>query len=717
MQSITIRALDILPTFRMRFSMPAPFRLTPVTLGLSAFLSSGFAYSATELPATAISAEAQADDPRVTISNTATRTSTPVRYVPQAIDSIKTSNVAQYGTHDIGDALSGMPNVSSSADTRFDSLRIRGFDASNDFYLDGIRDDSQYKRDLHNVERVEVLKGPAAVLYGRGSQGGIVNRVSKMPVPGRRSTIEAQGGSEDLRSLYADLSADPSENISLRLNMGNMDENSFRDGVSGNRQLFAPSMSWQLTPDLNWLVQYEYSRYNRTPDRGIPGVNGRPAEVGRDTTYGNEHDFIDDKTQSLRSKLTYELNDNWQLRQTLGVFKLDSDFDNTYLTGYTPATHKVTRQHWQQDLTTRNVYNNLELEGAFDTFGLEHRLLTGIETGSQRRDPKLYNAATGRTPGAQAVPALDLFNPNRDRRHTGAMQRSSSSHTDVESRAVYVQDQLRLNDQWQVLAGLRYDTFDIESTNKLKNMSEDRDSHSTSPRVGLVWTPLHDHSFYASWSKTFSPVGGGLIGITPGAAGNSNDLSPELTRQKEIGVKSDWLDDRLSTTLAIYDLELYNRRTTDPNDPTLTIMTGLQRSRGIELTATGKIVGNWYVRGGVGVQDAKIEKDNNGLKGKRINNVAKHNGSLFLTWKPEMGWYGETGLTLVGQRYADNANTTVLPGYGRWDALVGYRFKDWDLRAALNNITDREYYASATSQYQIQPGAPRSVVMTGTYSF
>ena len=696
--------------------MPAPFRLTPVTLGLSAFLSSGFACAATELPATAISAEALADDPRVKISSTATRTSTPLRYVPQAIDSIKTSNVANYGTNDIGDALSGMPNVSSSADTRFDSLRIRGFDASNDFYLDGIRDDSQYKRDLHNIERVEVLKGPAAVLYGRGSQGGIVNRVSKMPEFGRRSTLEAQLGSEDLRSLYADLSTDPSENLSLRLNMGNMDENSFRDGVSGNRQLFAPSMSWQLTPDLNWLVQYEYSRYNRTPDRGIPGINGRPADVGRDTTYGNGHDFIDDKSQSLRSKLTYAINDDWQLRQTLGVFKLDSDFDNTYLTGFDKKTNKVTRQHWQQDLTTRNVYNNVELEGGFDTFGLEHRLLTGIEIGSQRRDPTLYNAATS-GPGSSAVPALDLNNPDRNLRHTGRMQLSSDSHTEVESRAVYVQDQLRLNDQWQLLAGLRYDTFDIESTNKLRNISEDRDSHSTSPRVGLVWTPLQNHSFYASWSKTFSPVGGGLIGITPGAAGNSNDLSPELTRQKEIGVKSDWLDDRLSTTLAIYDLELYNRRTTDPNDPTLTIMTGVQRSRGIELTATGNIVGHWYMRGGVGMQDAKIEKDNNGLEGKRINNVAKHNASLFLTWKPEMGWYGETGLTLVGQRYADNANTTVLPGYGRWDALAGYRFKDWDVRAALNNITDREYYDSATSQYQIQPGAPRSVVMTGTYSF
>ncbi|MNP18890.1 FhuE receptor precursor [compost metagenome] len=282
---------------------------------------------------------------------------------------------------------------------------------------------------------------------------------------------------------------------------------------------------------------------------------------------------------------------------------------------------------------------------------------------------------------------------------------------------MYVQDQIRLNDQWQILAGLRYDRFDVETTNQLRDITEQQDSHSTSPRVGLVFTPWRDHSFYASWSKTFSPVGGGLIGITPGAAGNTNDTAPEKTRQKEIGVKSEWLDDRLSTTLAIYELELYNRRTSDPNNPTVTLLTGMQRSRGIELTATGKIVDNWYIRGGIGLQDATIEKDSNGLEGNRINNVAKHNASLFLTWKPELGWYAETGLTGVGQRYADNQNTTVLPGYGRWDALAGFREKDWDVRAALNNITDKTYYSSATSAAQIQPGEPRSLVVTGTYSF
>lgn len=714
MQSITINAQLYFLIIRMHSSMPAP-RLTPITLGLSVLLSAGFACAATTLPETSISAEADEDDPRVKETSTATRTATPVRYVPQAIDSVKTESLRAYGTNDLGQALSGIPNVSSGADTRFDSLRIRGFDASNDFYLDGIRDDSQYVRDLHNIERIEVLKGPAAVLYGRGGQGGIVNRVSKLPIAGHTSSIEVQGGSNDLRSLYADLSTDPTDNISLRLNMGNQDNNSFRNGVSGNRQLFAPSMSWQLTPDLNWLVQYEYSRYNRTPDRGIPGVNGRPADVSRSTTYFDSRDYIDDTSQSLRSKLAYELNDNWQLRHTLGVFKLDSDFDNTYQTGVT-AANLVTRQRWQQDLTTRNVFNNLELEGGFSTFGLEHRLLTGLELGSQRRDPKLYTA-TAVNRGGRVVPSLDLNQPNRHLSHTGSMSPSSNNHTEVESRALYVQDQLRLNDQWQILGGLRYDRFEVDTTNRLLNTQQDVKSHSTSPRFGLVWTPLEHHSFYASWSKTFSPAGGGLIGITPNAAGSVNDLSPELTKQKEIGVKSDWLDDRLSTTLAVYELELYNRRTSDPLDRSITLLSGLQRSRGVELTATGKIVGNWYVRGGIGLQDATVEKDNNGFEGKRVSDVAKRNASLFITWKPEMGWYAETGLTLVGDRYADSLNTVVLPGYGRWDALAGFRQKEWDVSAALNNIADKTYYASATSVAQIQPGDPRSLVVTGTYSF
>ncbi|MFY1969850.1 TonB-dependent receptor [Achromobacter dolens] len=666
----------------------------------------------------AISVEgANADDPRVPEVTTATRTQTAARYVPQAIDTVKVENLQNYGIRTLGEALSGIPNVSNASDARFDSLRIRGFDASNDFYLDGIRDDSQYVRDLHNIERIDVLKGPAAVLYGRGSQGGIVNRISKAPQPGRESTLEAQAGSWDLRSFYGDLSADPGEHVSVRLNIGQEDSNSFRHKIGGTRQLVAPSLNWRITPDLDWLVQYEYSRYDRTPDRGIPSVNGRPADVGRSTVYGDpDRDYIDDRAQSFRSRLAYTLAPGWQLRYTLGVFALDSKFDNTYLTGYNAATGKVSRTRWQQDLTTRSISNNLEAEGLFHTGVIEHRVLFGVDVANQARTPDLYTTLA-RGPGAQPVPTLDLYDPDLSQQHNGAMTLSSSARHKTRSQGYYVQDQIKLDDAWQVLLGLRMDRFSVDSTNRMLDLSARRDSRGLSPRAGVVWTPARDHSFYASYSKTFSPVGGSLIGITPNARGNTNDVDPEQTRQYEVGVKSDWLDGNLSTTLALYQLELYNRRTSDPVDPTIVLLTGKQRSRGIELTAAGRLTGNWYLRGGIGLQNASIVEDNNGLAGNRVSNVARRNGSVFLTYKPAEGLYGETGLTFVGQRYADNANTAVLPGYATWDALVGYRAGQWDWRLAVRNITDKTYYASATSAGQIRVGEPRTVVATAQYRF
>ena len=463
--------------------MLSPFVPRSLSLGVALALSSASPQAmaqTAQLPAISVEG-VSADDPRVPEVTTATRTQTPARYVPQTIDTVKVENVQTYGVTTISDALSGMPNVSSAQDTRFDSVRIRGFDASNDFYLDGIRDDSQYVRDLHNIERIDVLKGPAAVLYGRGSQGGIVNRVSKAPQPGRESIFEAQAGSWDLRSVYGDLSADPTDHVSVRLNIGQEETNSFRHKIGGTRQLVAPSLNWRITPDLDWLVQYEYSRYDRTPDRGIPSVNGRPADVGRSTVYGNpDRDYIDDRAQSFRSRLSYALAPGWQLRYTLAVFALDSEFDNTYLTSYNAATRKVARTRWQQDLSTRNLTNNLETEGLFHTGSIEHRVLFGVELANQDRSPKLYTTAT-RGPGAQAVPSLDLYDPDLSQQHNGAMAINSDARHKVKSQGYYVQDQIKLDDAWQVLLGLRMDRFSIDSTNRLLDASAQRDSHGLSP--------------------------------------------------------------------------------------------------------------------------------------------------------------------------------------------------------------------------------------------
>ncbi|MBF4799379.1 TonB-dependent receptor [Aeromonas hydrophila] len=664
----------------------------------------------------ALSAGAHAEDETMTVVGkrsqheevaTATRTNTPAKLVPQAIDSVKASELTAFGQPTLSEALTGIPGVNASGDTRFDGVNIRGFSASNDFYLDGFRDDMQYTRDLGNTERVEVLKGPAAVLYGRGSTGGIVNRVSKKPQKGLESSVSAQVGSFDSRRLAADLNGEAGEQVQVRLNLAQEDKDSFRNGVTSKRTLLAPSVNWEINDKLNWLLQYERNEHDRTPDRGIPGVNGRPADVPKEYVYSDtRRDFIDDVAQSTRSRLTWDINDQWQLRQQLGYTSLDSQFDNTYVTSV--KGDQVTRARWQQDLKANSLISNTEAEGQLQTGPVEHRLLVGFEQNWQERTPKLYQNAT-------AIPAGNLYDPGSLPTYDGAMKLSSDANHKVRGYGLYVQDQLSLGD-WHLLAGLRRDDFTVTSRRNDLNKEETVSVTSLSPRLGLVWNPIEEHAFYASYSKTFTPVGGELIGITPGD--KNNNLDPQHTRLYEGGVKSDWLDGRLATTLSLYRLEMYNKRTKDPLDPTKVILTGLQRTEGIELSARAQLTDELYLRGGIAIQDAEQVKADADLQGKRPMNVSRQNGELFAGYQSgKQGWFGETGVTAVGDRFADNANTTTLPGYARFDARAGYRWQQWEAQLSVENLTDHDYFVSATSASQIMPGTPRQLHLSAAYRF
>ena len=664
----------------------------------------------------ALSAGAHAEDETMTVVGkrsqheevaTATRTNTPAKLVPQAIDSVKASELTAFGQPTLSEALTGIPGVNASGDTRFDGVNIRGFSASNDFYLDGFRDDMQYTRDLGNTERVEVLKGPAAVLYGRGSTGGIVNRVSKKPQKGLESSVSAQVGSFDSRRLAADLNGEAGEQVQVRFNLAQEDKDSFRNGVTSKRTLLAPSVNWEINDKLNWLLQYERNEHDRTPDRGIPGVNGRPADVPKEYVYSDtRRDFIDDVAQSTRSRLSWDINDQWQLRQQLGYTSLDSQFDNTYVTSV--KGDKVTRARWQQDLKANSLISNTEVEGQLQTGPVEHRLLVGFEQNWQERTPKLYQNAT-------AIPAGNLYDPGSLPTYDGAMKLSSDANHKVRGYGLYVQDQLSLGD-WHLLAGLRRDDFTVTSRRNDLNKEETVSVTSLSPRLGLVWNPIEEHAFYASYSKTFTPVGGELIGITPGD--KNNNLDPQHTRLYEGGVKSDWLDGRLATTLSLYRLEMYNKRSKDPLDPTKVILTGLQRTEGIELSARAQLTDELYLRGGIAIQDAEQVKADADLQGKRPMNVSRQNGELFAGYQSgKQGWFGETGVTAVGDRFADNANTTTLPGYARFDARAGYRWQQWEAQLSVENLTDHDYFVSATSASQIMPGTPRQLHLSAAYRF
>ena len=394
------------------------------------------------------------------------------------------------------------------------------------------------------------------------------------------------------------------------------------------------------------------------------------------------------------------------MRQQLGYTSLDSQFDNTYVTAV--KGDKVTRARWQQDLKANSLTSNTEAEGQLQIGPVAHRLLVGLEQGWQERTPKLYQNATPIPPG-------DLYDPGSLPSYNGTMKLSSDARHRVRGVGLYLQDQLSLGD-WHLLGGLRRDAFTVTSRRNDLDKEETLSVTSLSPRLGLVWNPIEEHAFYTSYSKTFTPVGGELIGITPGD--KNNNLDPQHTRLYEGGVKSDWLNGRLATTLSLYRLEMYNKRSKDPLDPTKVILTGLQRTEGIELSARAQLTDAFYLHGGIAIQDAEQVKADADLQGKRPSNVSRENGQLFAGYQNgQQGWYGETGVTAVGDRFADNANTTTLPGYARYDARAGYRWSQWDAQLSVENLTDHDYFVSATSAAQIMPGSPRQLNLTAAYRF
>lgn len=638
--------------------------------------------------------------------SSATRTATPVKLIPQMINTVSARELTAFAETTLSEALAGIPGVNARGDTRFDGLMIRGFSAGSDFYLDGFRDDMQYTRDLTNTDRVEILKGPAAVLYGRGSSGGMINRISKKPGRNLPSSLRLQAGSYDFTRLQADLNAQLTDDLLLRVNGAQEDKHSFRHGVKGERRVLAPSVSWQINSQLNWLAQYEFFRHKRTPDRGIPGVNGRPAPVDLRQVYSNtQRDYIDDNVHHFRSRLTYDINYSWQLRQLLAFSSLSSQFDNTYVTAV--RGDKVNRSRWQQDMHARNLISNLEAEATLSAGIIEHRLLFGMEQSWQTRKPELFNNST-------AIAPQNLYQPQAFIAYNDAMQLSSHSKHQVRNSAFYVQEQLSL-DNWHVLAGLRYDRFHVTSTRLDKGLQETRDNNHMSPRLGLVWNPLTEHAVYISYSKSYLPTGGSLIGITPG--NRNNILPPEQVRQYETGIKSDWLDGRLATMLSLYRLEMYNRRTADAEMPGVVRLIGLQRTDGIELSTSASLTSSLYLRAGIALQNARLIKAENHVQGKRPASVSRQNGSLYIGYRHAQGWFTEAGITAAGKRYADNANTTILPGYYKFDARAGYSYRQWDLQLSVDNLLDNAYYLSATSASQIMPGSMRQINLSAGYRF
>lgn len=673
------------------------------------------------LPVVRVVSEYDPDDVRAVQVTTATKTRLAPRDVPQSIESLEVNKYKSYGINDLSILLDGIPGVNTTYDMRGEGVMIRGFSAdSGDIYRDGIRESGQVRRSTANVERIEILKGPASVLYGRSQGGGIINMVSKQANFDAHSSVTLRAGSWDNYGGTIDINQVINPYVVMRLTADREKANSFRSGIGNDNEMISPSILLDNLEGLRWTGQYTYDKIDRVPDRG-PAYDNLPSGVSIRHGFAHPDDYVIDRLRVWRSDLSYDLNEQWTLRWVAAKRTASQDFDHVFGGTYCTAEDKtptgtactwngrVQQNYAWQQTENKTDTHTLDLTGKTTTWGIGHDLLVGIEYSEEVRHPQVY--------GTVAYPyPVDPFNPSWSNPKPERVPATQHNLHEVESQALYVQDLISLSPQWKILAGLRFDRYDFQSTNRLDGASRRYDDTTVSPRVGVVWQPTDEQSLYLSYSKSFAPYGGrGMISVSTSPTAVF-DAEPQYMTQYEAGIKSEWLDGNLSTQLAVFELKRHNIRYQPDavNFPDDWAVRGKDRSRGVEFSANGRLAEGWYVRGGVAAMAAEVLEDivTPVNEGNYLANTAKRNGNLFLRYVPTENWYGEIGATYTAARYLNLANNSKLPGYTRWDALVGWRGAPWTVTAAVSNLFDTDYLRSAS-----MPGAPRSFLLSANYQF
>lgn len=661
----------------------------------------------------------------------ATKGTAALRDVPQTVNVIGPELMADQGVRALNDVLLNVPGVTlNMGDGQRDQAAIRGFTAIGDNYLDGVRDDALYFRDLSNIERVEVLKGPSAVLYGRGSSGGIINRVSKLPTTRALREVTLQLDTEGERRVSFDTAGALGEGgHAFRLTGAFEDSTGFRDEAFLERQAIAPSVDLKLGEDTRLLLQLAHNHDERNTDFGIPDNNGRPLDVDPRTYYGSGNARRDDTTaatmDTATATLTHRIDDRWSVRNVLRYYDFELDRHNTLYrsrSGYALVGGVLTMQrtHGHVMRDERGWFNQFELTQRLGIGDARHTLLYGIEIGRQDKTLNVDNWV-----GIDSVPLLNPGGAVPPYAGTAPSARTVDNATVQESRALYLQDQIAFGEYWKVLLGARYDDYRQKTTEPGKADLE-RTDRAWSPRAGVVWQPDAVQSYYLSVSRAFQPSAEQFQLNT----GNV-DADPELTTNYEIGGRWDVLGGALSLGASVFHLVRTDMKITDPVTR-LTVNAGEQRTDGLELSLSGSPAPGWQAHAGYAYLDTEIVEStatgsaNFGtttvtaaFQGKEAALTPRHSASLWLTREMGHGWRLGGGMRAQSGQYAAPDNLVRLPGFAVFDAALLYRGHDYDLNFNLKNVFDRNYWATAHGSVNglNQPGAPRTLQVTASYRF
>ena len=669
---------------------------------------------------------------------TAFKTGTPIKDIPRSLSIFTAEEIKDRGFDSIADIVDYTPGLTSSqGEGHRDAVVFRGVRSTADFFLDGVRDDVQYYRGLYNLERVEVLRGPSALHFGRGGTGGVINRVSKKAIVGENfGSITASADTFDAHSVAFDYNLTLSDRAALRLNTNFEALNNHRDFFDGERFGFNPTFTYEIDPDTTFTLSYEYADHQRFIDRGIPGapstiegvaVGGTrgPQRSVSTTVFGDSNlNTTELEAHIFRARLDHSFNDNWKGSLTGSFGNYNKLYRNFFASDFRiQGGQEQVELDGYIDTTDRSRFTlSGDLIGEFNTGKVAHKLLLGAEYihtssdqdrfnnvfASNNDDQQFFNISdfAGITNGV-------VFDTNGNTLDTGTFtDLNDDTNVTIDAFSFYLQDEIAITSKLDLILGARFDSFDISVDSRdpdnpgAPRTRLSRTDDEVSPRVGIVYKPTSDVSLYTSYSESFLPRSGDqFTDIDDGA----DALDPNTFSNLEFGVKWD-LTDSLYLTASAFRIDQRSPQESSTNPGTLTIVES--ETDGFEFQLQGYITDKWYISAGYSYLDGDQ------ANGDRLRELPRHSASLWNRYQATDKLNLGLGIIYQDESFADLENSVVLPDFVRVDAAVVYDVSD-SLRVQLNveNLFDIDYFPNSHTANNITVGKPLNATLSITKKF
>lgn len=654
----------------------------------------------------------------------ALKSPTPIIDVPQSLSIVTADQILQQGFDSIGDIIDYTPGVSTSqGEGHRDAVIFRGVRSTADFFIDGVRDDVQYYRPLYNLEQVEILRGPNALLFGRGGTGGILNRVTKKGVLGETFTdYQASLNSFGGFGAQVDSNFEVSDTAAFRINAMYESLENHRDFYDGERIGINPTARFELSPATTLDVSYEYVDHERFIDRGIPtGANGEPVEAFEDIVFGDpELNTTELEAHLVRALVQHQFADTLKGRVSVFYGDYDKLYNNFYAASFDPVTNIVGIDGYVDTTQRQNLILSGDLIGEFETGRFGHTIVSGVEYIDTSNDNDRFNPVW-----SGSNDDVEFFNVMRPLSFSGGTGTNASGSATtlafsdlnddtaatVEVISAYIQDEIEISDQLDIIIGARFDRFDISVDNLDPSVApadrnRSRTDEEISPRFGLVYKPIENISIYGSYSESFLPRSGEQFA---NINGDNNALDPNTFTNLEAGIKWDF-QPGISFTAAVFEIEQSSPQVADNDASTLDVID--TEITGFELQLQGQLSERWYISGGYSYLDGE-QVDRSGPTGLRPRELPENMFSLWNSYQVTDRFGLGLGVTYQDESFINNSNSAVLPSYTRFDAAAYYDISD-DLRVQLNieNLADELYFPNSHSTHQASVGAPLNARVT-----